>query len=72
MVLTGVITIVLGIVMGALVWTPLYAIAAVAIVDFLLAQAFASGRIQAKAGVTATTDAAQDDDPSYNPYARED
>jgi len=79
MVLSGVVTLVLGVVMGALVWTPLYFIAALALVDFALAWAFASGRIKATANVSVRTETVPADDvarveadPSYNPYARED
>lgn len=66
---SGVVSIVLAIVLGALVWTPLYAIAAFAGVDFLLAWAYSTGRVKVATGGSAPPPEA---DPSYNPYARED
>ena len=44
--LAGAVTIVVGIVLGALVAAPLYAIAALALVDFGLAWAYANGRMR--------------------------
>jgi Flp pilus assembly protein TadB len=74
LVLTGAATIVLGIVLGALVWAPLYAIAALALVDFGLAWAYSNGRMRVASGGSAPAPGAADPsaDPSYNPYARED
>ena len=46
MVISGVATIGVGVVCGALLWTPLYAIAALALVDFALAGAYSSGRLK--------------------------
>ena len=68
---SGVVTIVLGIVLGALVWAPLFAIAAFAGVDFLLAWAYSTGRVKVAGGGGAPPPQEQPD-PSYNPYARED
>jgi undecaprenyl pyrophosphate phosphatase UppP len=78
LVLGGVVAIVVGVLAGALIETYLYAIAAVALIDFALAWAFATDRIgisaarrrQAEAGGNLAAEAQAD--PSYNPYARED
>ena len=73
MVLSGVVTIVAGLFLGALVWTPLYAIAALAIVDFGLAWAYANGKMNVAGGGGAPAPEPEPgEDPSYNPYARED
>ena len=74
MVLSGAVTLVLGVVLGALVWAPLYAVAALAVVDLGLAWAYANGRLGVASGGSASEPAAVDPsaDPSYNPYARED
>lgn len=74
----GVATIVVAIILGATVEPALYAIALVGIVDFGLAWAFSKGyvgtgapqRREAEASGDAATVATED--PSYNPYARED
>jgi hypothetical protein len=76
--LGGGVAIVVGVLAGALIETYLYAIAAVALIDFALAWAFATGRIgttaarrhEAEATGNLATEAQAD--PSYNPYARED
>jgi hypothetical protein len=75
LVLGCVVAMVVGVIAGALIDPFLYAIAAVALVDFALAWAFATGRI----GTTADRRQASGDvaaeaepDPSFNPYARED
>jgi Flp pilus assembly protein TadB len=68
---SGVATIFLAVVLGALVWTPLFAIAAFAGVDFLLAWAYSTGRVKVAGGGGAPPPQEQPD-PSYNPYARED
>jgi hypothetical protein len=67
---SGVATIVLAVVLGALVWAPLFAIAAFAGVDFLLAWAYSTGRVKVASGGSAAPP--PEADPSYNPYARED
>ena len=74
MVISGVVTVVLGVVLGALVWAPLYALALIAVVDFALAWAYANGRLRTASGGSAAEPAAVDPaaDPSFNPYARED
>jgi undecaprenyl pyrophosphate phosphatase UppP len=78
LVLGGVVTIVVGVLAGALIETYLYAIAAVALVDFVLAWAFATGRIgttaerRREAEATGNLAAETEADPSFNPYARED
>jgi hypothetical protein len=78
LVLGGIVAIVVGGIAGALVEPYLYAIAAVALIDFALAWAFASGRLgstaerrrvaQSSGDLAAEAEA----DPSFNPYARED
>ena len=74
----GVITIAVAIYLGASVSSALYLIALVGVVDFFVAAAFATGRIgplaqsrrEAEASGSAVTEVGQD--PTYNPYARED
>ena len=69
--ISGIATIVVAIVLGAIVEPYLYAIAVIGLVDFVLARLFASGRLGAQpTGADAATIA--ESDPSYNPYARED
>jgi hypothetical protein len=72
--IAGVVTIVVGVVLGAIVTPLLYLIALSAIFDFALAYAYATGRIGTGDQVTATPEGPQaaGEDPSYNPYARED
>jgi hypothetical protein len=75
--LSGVITIVFAIALGILISPILFAIAVLAIVDFAIARAYASGVIgplAARRRAQASGDAAliAESDPSYNPYARED
>ena len=78
LVIGGLITIALGVWLGATVESVLYVVSAVGLVDFALAWAFASGRIgplaQRRRDAEASGDAAAlaGVDPSYNPYARED
>ena len=78
LVLGGIVTIVVGVLAGALIEPFLYAIAAFALLDFALAWAYSTGRLgysadrdeaaQAPGDITAQAEA----DPSFNPYARED
>ena len=75
---SGVLTVLLGIVLGIAVDQVLFAVAAIGLIDFVMAWLFASGRIGPDAQRPRDA-AAQDDaaaaaevDPSYNPYARED
>jgi hypothetical protein len=77
--LSGIVTLVVGVVLGATVEPFLYAIAAISIVDFALAWAFATDRLgpgaarrrAATAGEAAVAAEAAAADPSYTPYARE-
>jgi hypothetical protein len=64
MIMSGVATIIAGVALGALVWTPLYFIAVLGLFDFGFAWAYANGRIGTARPV--------EGDPSYNSYARED
>lgn len=74
---SGVITLVVGVLLG-LLFEPLFLlIAAFAIIDFVLARMYETGRIGPLAGrgqAEASGDAATvaESDPNYNPYARED
>jgi hypothetical protein len=75
--LSAVVTLVAGVVLGLLFDPILYAIAVLAIGDFVIARLYETGRIgplakrrQAEASGDAAAIAATD--PSYNPYARED
>jgi hypothetical protein len=75
--LAGVVTLVVGIVLGLIFDEVLFAIAAFAIVDFVLARLCETGRIgplAARRSAQASGDAATiaESDPSYNPYAYED
>jgi hypothetical protein len=78
LVLGGVVSVAVGVLAGALIETYLYAIAALALIDFALAWAFATGRIGATAARHRTAGAGEDlaaqaqADPSYNTYARDD
>jgi hypothetical protein len=78
MVLGGLFTIGLAVYLGSAVSSALYLIALVGLVDFVVAWAFASGKIgplaQRRREAEASGDAASlaQGDPSYNPYARED
>jgi hypothetical protein len=72
---SGVATIVAGVVLGLVVEPVLFAIAAVGVMDLVVARVLASGRVgQASVGSAADEHAPADADadPSYNPYARED
>lgn len=75
--LSGVITLVVGLVLGLLFGAVYFLIAAFAIVDFVIARLYETGRIGPLAGrrqAEASGDAATvaESDPDYNPYARED
>ena len=69
--ISGLITIAVSVVLGILVTPIIFFGVLVGIVDFVLAMAFARGWI---GGADPGPDAAlrAEDDPSYNPYARED
>ena len=71
--LSASIMVVAGIALGFVVTPALFALVAVGLADGVLAALFASGRI----GPLASRDAADpveqvEQDPTYNPYARED
>ena len=73
----GLVTIGLAIVLGATVEPLLYLIALTAIIDFALAWFYATGRLGAPDQARRETELANKqamaaEDPSYNPYARED
>ncbi len=75
--LSGVVTVAVGIALGLLIAPALFAIAALGVVDFILARMFERGRIgplARRAEAEASGDAAliAESDPTYNPYARED
>lgn len=76
--LSATITVVAGIVLGFVVAPALFAIVIVGLFDFAFAWLLASGRIgpdaQRRRAAAAEGDAAAvaEDDPSFNPYARED
>ena len=70
--ISGIATIVVAIVLGAIVEPYLYAIAVIGLVDLVLARLFAAGRLGGRADDPAAAAAAAEADPSYNPYARED
>jgi hypothetical protein len=75
--LAGVITIAVGIAVGIAIDPVLFAIAALGIIDFVLARMFATGRIgplAARRQAAESGGAAQiaEADASFNPYARED
>jgi hypothetical protein len=74
---SGVITLVVGVVLGLLLDSVYFLIAVLAIGDFVIARLYETGRIgplakrrEAEASGDAGTVA--ESDPSYNPYARED
>jgi hypothetical protein len=78
LVFSGVATIVVAVVLAVVVEPYLIAIALVGLLDFAMARMFSSGR-WGGAGVQAATEegssaepADPTQDPSYNPYARED
>src|SRR5262245_37135898 len=69
--LSGLITIAVSVVLGILVTPIVFIGVVVGIVDLVLAMAFARGWIgRSDPGLDAAVRA--EDDPSYNPYARED
>ncbi|MCD6014695.1 MAG: hypothetical protein K0R88_779 [Solirubrobacterales bacterium] len=75
--LSGVVTLVVGIVLGLIFDPVLFAIAAFAIVDFVLARLYETGRIgplgaRRRAQASGDEAAIAESDPSHNPYARED
>lgn len=83
LVVGGIITLAVGILLGATVSAALYLIAIASVFDFGLAWAYHSGRLDSRLGPTAqrrrrdaetSGDAGSiaESDPSYNPYARED
>ena len=78
MIAGGIVVIAVAIYLGATISTPLYAVAAFALIDFWLAWAFASGRMgpaaarRREAEASGSPAAEAEFDPSYNPYARED
>ena len=78
LVMGGVITIAIAVFLGATVEPFLYAIAILALLDFAFAWAFGTGKIGPAAQRRSESEASGDaatvaaDDPSYNPYARED
>ena len=74
---SGVVTLIFGLLLGLLVDPLFLFIAAFGLVDFAIARAYETGRIgplakrrEAEASGDAATVA--ESDPSYNPYARED
>jgi membrane protein implicated in regulation of membrane protease activity len=74
---SGVITLAVGILLGLAFSALYFLIAAFAIIDFVLARLYETGRIGPLAGrreAEASGDAATvaESDPDYNPYARED
>ena len=68
--ISGIVTIVVAVVLAVVVEPVLGAIALVGIIDLVLARAFASGRLGSGGGAAGSPDPGED--PSYNPYARED
>jgi hypothetical protein len=70
LVISGVATIVVAVVLAVAIDPVLGAIALLGIVDFVLARMFASGRLGSSPAAGAPADPTED--PSYNPYARED
>ncbi len=75
MILSGVVMIAIGIAVGIAVAPAYFAIAALGLVDFVLAWMFHTGRLGGSPPPGQPADAAPADptlDPSYNPYARED
>jgi hypothetical protein len=78
LVLGGLFTIGVAVYLGAAVDSVLYLVALVGLADFFVAWAFATGKIGALARRRRDAEASGDvvaeveQDPSYNPYARED
>ena len=78
LVIGGLITIAVGVFLGATVSSALYLIALASGIDFALAWAYSSGRLgptaqrQQEAKATGDVAAITESDPTYNPYARED
>lgn len=74
--IAGVLTIVVAVLLGATIEPLLYLIALSAIFDFALAYAYATGRLGSGSGAGdpagASAQTVQAEDPTYNPYARED
>ena len=75
--LSGAVTLVLGVALGLAIAPVFFGIAALGLLDFVLAWLFASGRIgplSARRAAAEAGDAAAvaEADPSFNPYARED
>jgi hypothetical protein len=68
--ISGVATIVISVVLAFAVEPVLGAIALVGIIDLALARAYATGRLGSGGG--AADAAPPGEDPSYNPYAKED
>ncbi len=74
---SGVVTLAVGVVLGLLFGAVYFLIAAFAVVDFVIARLFETGKIGPLAGrrqAEESGDAATvaESDPTYNPYARED
>jgi hypothetical protein len=65
--LSGIATIVVGVVLGLVVEPLLFAVVLVGVLDLAMARAFASGRWGA-----GDAPPVAGEDPDYNPYARED
>ncbi len=73
--LSAAIMVVAGIALGFVVTPALFALVAVGLADGVLAALFASGRIgplAAQSSGDADAPSLVEQDPSYNPYARED
>ena len=75
--LSGVITIVLGIVLGFVISPILFALVAVGVSDFVIGGLFSSGRIgplaaERKAAESGDAAVIAESDPAFNPYSRED
>ena len=68
--ISGIATIVVAAVLAVVVEPVLGAIALVGIIDLVLARAFASGRLGSGDGAAGVPEAGED--PTHNPYARED
>ena len=68
--ISGIATIVVAVVLAVVVDPVMGAIALVGVIDLALAWAFASGRLGSTGGAADAPEAGED--PSYNPYARED
>ena len=74
---SGVVTLAVGVILGLLFGAVYYLIAAFAVVDFVIARLFETGKVGSLAGgrqAEESGDAATiaESDPSYNPHARED